>query len=144
MELKQIEILINKYFEGQTSISEEKQLKAYFLSENVAPHLEQYKNLFDYYQKEKEVEFSAALPLPPRKRNYAKWIGVAASFTLLFVVLFFFNKKDNEDLGTFSSPEEAFVETQKALQMVAVEVNKGKESIAVLNEYEKTKKTIFK
>ncbi len=144
MELKQIEILLNKYLEGQTSLAEEKELKAYFSSQEVAPHLESYKSLFGYYNQEKAEQYTATVTLPPRKRNYKKWLSVAATVSLLFTALFFFTQKNNEDLGTFSSPEEAFVETQKALQMVAVEVNKGKEGIKRINEFEKTKKTIFK
>lgn len=145
MELRQIEILLEKYFEGETSIQEERELKAYFSSSEVATHLESYKPMFTNFQKQKEVQFTKILPLQPRKQNNVKWIGVAASLVALFGTLLYFNsQKSSEDLGTFSSPEEAFVETQKALNMVSTEVNKGVKSIGVLNEYEQTKKTIFK
>lgn len=145
MELRQIEILLEKYFEGETTIQEERELKAYFSSSEVASHLESYKPMFTNFQKQKEVQFTKVLPLQPRKQNNVKWIGVAASLVALFSTLLYFNSQsDSEDLGTFSSPEEAFVETQKALNMVSTEVNKGVKSIEVLNEYEQTKKTIFK
>lgn len=146
MELRQIEILLEKYFEGETTLQEEKELKAYFSSNNVAPHLDVYVPMFTNFQKQKEVQFTKALPLQPRKRNYVKWIGVAASLVALFGTLLYFNNNQNasNDLGTFSNPEEAFIETQKALNMVSMEVNKGVKSIEYLNEYEQTKKTIFK
>lgn len=145
MELKQIEILLEKYFEGETTLQEEKELKAYFSSNNVAPHLDVYVPMFTNFQKQKEIQFTKALPLQPRKRNNVKWIGVAASVVVLFGTLLYFNNQNtSKDLGTFSSPEEAFLETQKALHMVSLEVNKGVKSMEVLNEYEKTKKTIFK
>ena len=41
MESHTIEKLVEKYFSGETSIAEEKQLKDYFSSPDVAPHLEQ-------------------------------------------------------------------------------------------------------
>lgn len=145
MELKQIEILLEKYFEGETTLQEEKELKAYFSSNNVAPHLDMYVPMFTNFQKQKEIQFTKALPLQPRKQNNVKWIGVAASVVVLFGTLLYFNNQNtSKDLGTFSSPEEAFLETQKALHMVSLEVNKGVKSMEVLNEYEKTKKTIFK
>lgn len=145
MELKQIEILLEKYFEGETTLQEEKELKAYFSSNNVAPHLDVYVPMFTNFQKQKEIQFTKALPLQPRKQNNVKWIGVAASVVVLFGTLLYFNNQNtSKDLGTFSSPEEAFLETQKALHMVSLEVNKGVKSMEVLNEYEKTKKTIFK
>ncbi|BCY29627.1 hypothetical protein [Flavobacterium okayamense] len=146
MESRQIEILLEKYFEGETSIQEERELKAYFSSTEVAPHLESYTPMFTNFQKQKELQFTKALPLQPRKQNHVKWIGVAASLVALFGTLLYFNNNvtTNQDLGTFSNPEEAFIETQKALNMVSTEVNKGVKSIEVLNEYEQTKKTIFK
>ena len=145
MELRQIEMLLGKYFEGETTLQEEKELKAYFSSSEVAPQLESYTPMFANFQKQKEVQFTKALPLQPRKQNHVKWIGVAASLVALFGTLLYFNsEKTSDDLGTFSNPEEAFRETQKALNMVSVEVNKGVQSIEVLHEYEQTKKTIFK
>jgi len=146
MESKQVEQLLEKYFEGQTSIAEEKQLKAYFSSEEVALHLVSYQSMFVNFQKQKEEQFTKALPLQPRKHNTVKWIGIAASFVVLFGVMqFYFSEHSKEeDLGTFKNPEEAFVATQKALEMVSNNVNQGVESVAILKEYEKTKKTIFK
>ncbi|AWM12830.1 hypothetical protein DI487_02385 [Flavobacterium sediminis] len=146
MESKQVKQLLEKYFEGQTSIAEEKQLKAYFSSEDVAPDLVSYQPMFANFRMQREEQFTKALPLQPRKHNHiVKWIGIAASFVVLFGVLqFYFSESPKEDLGTFNSPEEAFVATQKALDMVSNSVNQGVESVAVLKEYEKTKKTIFK
>ncbi len=145
MESKSIEILINKYLEGTSSITEEKQLKAYFSSNEVAPHLVQYKPLFSYLENQKAQQFTKALPLQPRKQSYVKWIGIAATIVAFFgMVTFFYNHSSNEDLGTYSDPEKAFVETQRALEMLSEEVNNGVEGVAVLKEYETTKKTIFK
>jgi hypothetical protein len=147
MDLQTIEILLEKYFEGTTSIAEEKQLKAYFSSQDVAPHLEHYRNLFGYFKAEKEIEFDKKLPLQPSKQPTVKWIGIAASFVFLFGTAWFFlngNSNDNKDLGTFENPEEAFQATQEALQLLSGEVNQGVEGIAVLKQYEQTKRTIFK
>lgn len=145
MELKSIEILIDKYLEGNSSIAEEKKLKAYFSSNEVAEHLVQYKPLFGYFEKQKEQQFTKALPLQPRKQINVKWISVAAAVVVLFGTMYFYiDANQSEDLGTYSDPEEAYVETQKALEMLSKEVNQGVESVAILNEYEKTKKTIFK
>ena len=44
MEFNKMEALLEKYFEGETSIAEENELKDYFSSSNVAPHLEQYQS----------------------------------------------------------------------------------------------------
>ena len=147
MELKLVEQLLEKYFQGETTIAEEKQLKAYFSSNDVAPHLAKYQALFGYFETQKETQFEQKLPLQPRKQNNVKWIGIAASFVVLFGLATFYyypSEPKQEDLGTYDNPEEAFIATQKALQMVSEQVNIGMESVVYLEEYEKTKKTIFK
>ncbi|WP_445719005.1 hypothetical protein [Flavobacterium sp.] len=147
MELKLVEQLLEKYFQGETTIAEEKQLKAYFSSNDVAPHLAKYQALFGYFETQKGTQFVQKLPLKPRKQSNVKWIGIAASFVVLFgLATFYFypSVPNNEDLGTYDNPEEAFAATQKALLMVSEQVNIGMESVVYLEEYEKTKKTIFK
>jgi hypothetical protein len=146
MESAQIEQLLNKYLEGNTSIAEERELKAYFSSNNVALHLLPYKEMFGYFKNQEEIQFTKTLPLQPRKRNVVKWIGVAASFVILFgTALFYMNSNGtNEDLGTYDDPEIALIETQKALEMLSENVSYGVESVAVLQEYNESKKTIFK
>ena len=46
MELANIEKLLEKYQNATTTIAEENKLKDYFLSNNVAPHLQEYQALF--------------------------------------------------------------------------------------------------
>lgn len=145
MELKAVEIAIEKYLEGTSSIQEEKQLKAYFSSNEIAPHLVQYKPLFSYFEYQKSEQFTKALPLQTQKQSYVKWIGVAAAVAVLLGTMhYFYSEESNTDLGTYTDPEEAFVETQKVLEMLSEEVNQGVESVAILKEYDKTTKTIFK
>jgi hypothetical protein len=147
MELKLVEQLLEKYFQGATTIAEEKQLKAYFSSNDLAPHLVKYQSLFGYFEMQKGTQFEQKLPLLPRKQRIVKWIGIAASFVVLFgLATFYFypSEPKQEDLGTFDNPEEAFAATHKALLMVSEQVNVGMESVVYLEEYEKTKKTIFK
>ncbi|MGX7666814.1 hypothetical protein [Flavobacterium pedocola] len=146
MELHNIEILIEKYFSGETSIAEEKELKAYFSSSNVAPHLENYRAVFGYFGQAKQEQFTKTVPLQPRKRNYVAWLSVAASVAVLAGAYFFMTQEPThqQDLGTFDDPEVAFAETQKALQMVSENVNDGVKSIEYVHEYNQTTKTIFK
>jgi hypothetical protein len=147
MELKLVEQLLEQYFQGETTIVEEKQLKAYFSSNDVAPHLAKYQELFGYFETQKGTQFEQKLPLQPRKQSTVKWMGIAASFVVLFgLASFYFSTPEpkQDDLGTYDNPEEAFAASQKALLMVSEQVNIGMESVVYLEEYEKTKKTIFK
>lgn len=146
MELRTIEILLDKYFNADTTIAEEQDLKLYFSSHNVAPHLEQYKPLFGYFSNEGKQQFDKPLPLKAKKR-YGAWISVAASVVLLGGMLTLYNSEQasQDELGTFQDPEVAFKETQKALNMLSKNVNVGMSSVHyVTGEYEKSKETIFK
>jgi hypothetical protein len=148
MALDRIENLLNKYFEAETSIAEERELKDYFSSSDVAPTLEQYKPLFDYAVQAKQEKFAATITLNTNKRKSIVWLSVAASVSVLLGLGLFtfnhYNQPKSEDYGTYKDPEVAFRETQKALAMISEHVNKGIGSIGYLNEYEHSKNRIFK
>ena len=143
MELHKIELLLEKYFQGETSIAEEKELRLYFTSPGVAQHLEQYKPMFDYFTNARSETFDQQIPLKSNKR-YAGWLSIAASAVVLLGVAFAWNQNQAEDLGTYDNPEVAFRETQKALSLLSGNVNKGVESVKYVAEYENSKNLIFK
>lgn len=149
MEFNNIDILLEKYFQGETSIAEEKELRSYFSSQDVPPHLEQYKAVFGYFTQARKQEFAQQIPQTAKKRN-VKWLSVAASVLVLLGIATFFMINTNEpvnhqhDLGTYESPELAFKETQKALALLSSNVNVGIESVRYIQEYEVTKSRVFK
>ncbi|MBF7090392.1 hypothetical protein IUY40_02385 [Flavobacterium sp. ALJ2] len=152
MESDRIEIILEKYFQGESTIAEEMELKNYFSSSNVAQHLEQYKPLFGYFSQVKEQRLTQEIPLQTKKRNVA-WLSIAASAVLLLGIgsYFYLNNTNNttpvvakSELGTYDSPEEALAATQKALAMVSHNVNTGIESVQYIKEYEQSKNLIFK
>ena len=148
MALDKIENLLVKYFQGETSIAEEKELKEYFASSDIAPSLEQYKPIFGYAVRAKQERFTAKIPLNTIKRKRVVWLSVAASVAVLLGVGLFtfnhYNQPKSNDLGSYDDPEVAFRETQKALALISKSVNKGIRSMNYLNEYERSKNRIFK
>jgi len=145
MELREVEALLDKYFDAETTVAEENSLKAYFAGDAVAPHLQQYMPMFGYFAKQQELHFEKKLPLK-NKVSLTKWFSVAASVVLLCGMFAWFinGNGPQQELGTYDDPELAFKETQKALQMLSGKVNIGVESVNYLGEYEKQRKTIFK
>jgi hypothetical protein len=147
MELDKIEILLEKYFEGETCVAEENELKSYFSSANVAEHLEQYQSLFGYFSEAKEQKFTQEVPLRSGKHT-ATWLSIAASVVILLGIgtYTYFgheNVKENQELGTYNDPEAAFAATQKALAMLSNNVNVGVESVQYIQVYEDTKNKAF-
>lgn len=149
MELDKVEYLLEKYFEGNTETLEEFELKYYFSTSNVAPHLEQYRPLFNYLFAEEKRRLTQEIKLPAEEKNNKKktWFwSVAASVAVLLSVstYTYYNANQTQDLGTYDNPEVAFRETQKALALLSSKVNTGIESVQYVQEYENSKNLIFK
>jgi hypothetical protein len=143
-----IEQLLEKYFQGETSIAEEKELKAYFSSLNVAQHLEQYKSVFGYFSQAKEQQYKKMIPIPTNKRKKVVWLSLAASVVIMLGVgtFMYFNNQNKVILGeygTYNNPEIALKETQKALDLISKNVNVGIKSVGYINEYEVAKDKVF-
>ena len=151
MEFDKIEIILEKYFQGETTIAEENELKKYFSSPNVAQHLQQYQPLFGYFSQVKEQESTQEIPLQTKKRNVA-WLSIAASVVVLLGIgtYVYMSEKNTApvvaqtELGTYDDPEEALAATQKALALLSNNVNVGIESVHYIKEYEQSKNKIFK
>src|SRR6056297_470300 len=104
MELKVIENLVEKYLDAETSVREEERLKAYFASGDVAPHLEQYAPMFNYFTLAKEESFTKKVRVTSGRKKVYSWIAVAASVVIILGVVFQNNTRMNE-FGTYEDPE---------------------------------------
>lgn len=146
MELDKIEILLEKYFEGETTIAEENELKKYFSSSDVAQHLEHYRGMFGYFTAAKEQRFEQVIPLKTKTQKKVAWLSIAASVVVLLGLFTFYNQNisQNQDLGTYDDPEKAFQETQKALNLLSKNVNVGVEGMQYVQEYQQSTELIFK
>ena len=156
MVLNNIEKLLEKYENGETTLKEEHVLKNYFTSDNVAPHLEMYKPMFAYFLVNQQEQFTKDVPLKTKRIFNSKWISVAA--VVLLMLGFYFGKSlNNNDLGTYDDPEMAFNDFSKSMEMISErlnkgtstvgylnEVNKGTSALGYLNEIESTRRIIFK
>jgi len=146
MELDRIEILLEKYFDAETTIAEENELKIYFSSSDVAQHLEHYRGMFSYFSAAKEQQFEQELPLKTTARKKVAWLSIAATIVILLGMFTFYNQNitQNQDLGTYDDPEKAFQETQKALNLLSKNVNVGVEGMQYVQEYQQSTELIFK
>lgn len=137
MELVNIEKLLQKYLDAETTIAEENELKNYFLSDNVAPHLEEYKALFGYFSISKEEEFTKTIQLKTEKTNW-KWLTVAASVVLMISIYTGYERDQQR------KAEIIYNETQVAFNMLSENLNKGSDAILQLQHFETAKSKIFK
>ncbi|MEX1383107.1 hypothetical protein [Lutibacter sp.] len=137
MGLANIEKLLEKYLDAETTIAEEKELKTYFSGDNVAPHLQEYQAMFGYFSTNKNERFTKTIRLKSQKMNW-KWLSVAASVVLLVSV--YTGYQNNQQ----KKAERIYTETQMAFGMLAANLNKGNDAILKLQHFEDTKNKIFK
>ncbi|GAA4951675.1 hypothetical protein GCM10023314_26420 [Algibacter agarivorans] len=140
MVLNNIENLLEKYDNGETTLKEEQVLKNYFSSDTVAPHLEMYKPMFDYFLVNQQEQFTKDVPLKTKRSFNYKWISVAAVAVLVLGI--YFSKSLNNDLGTIEDPQLAFNEVSKSLEMISQNFNKGASTVGYLNEVNKGTSTL--
>lgn len=140
MELANIEQLVIKYEKAETTLQEEKVLRDYFYSNNVAPHLQEYQMMFLYFKNSKDITFNKSIQLKPKERKNLnwKWLSVAASIVLLFSVYM------GNDYLEQRKAEKQFAQVQEALHKISFNLNKGSEAFKNLYTYEDTVTKIFK
>ena len=145
MVLNNIENLLKKYENGETSLKEEQVLKNYFSSDTVAPHLEMYKPMFDYFLVNQQEQFTKDVPLTTKKLFNYKWISVAAVAVLMLGISLkepIVSSYEDYAYGTYDNPEEALNEVTKSLAMISNNFNKGASTVGYLNEVNKGTATL--
>jgi hypothetical protein len=147
--------LLDKYFEGNTSVEEEQLIKEYFLQNNVSPSLRQYKSMFNAFSNEAKVTYDKELTLPQTAKVVPlrtegkstiismKWIKVASAAAFIGVAGYFFTTNYNVAPAAVASansnkaakyiepetPEEALEVTMKALAMVSRKYKQGEQNL---------------
>ena len=137
MESQKIHILLQKYFDAETTIDEENELITYFTSNDVDESLKMYVPMFSGL---KELSVDEEANLSDDLMNYIlesehkeklryRWMwqvvtGVAAAVILVLLAVNFYDSK-NTYKDTFSDPQQAYAEACKTLEFVSGKYNSG-------------------
>ena len=118
MVLDNIEKLLEKYENGETSLKEEQQLKHYFTQGTVAPHLEMYKPMFEYFLVNKQDRFTKDVPFKTKRNFNYKWISVASVAALMlrvYVGTFIYVR----DFGNYADPLLTFISFSTTSEIIS-------------------------
>lgn len=140
MVLNDIEKLLKKYTNGETTLDEEQVLKTYFSSPTVAPHLKMYTPMFAYFLNNKQEQFTKDVVLINKLKFNYKWVAIAAVTVFMLGIYFktpLVKVYSTYVYGTYNEPEKAFKEVSNTLAMISNHFNKGTHAIGYLDELEK-------
>jgi hypothetical protein len=145
-----IDILLDKYWEGETSLKEEEMIKAYFKNGNVAKNHREYSDLFQYFDKQKNVvytekENSASISSFNVERELKGnnvfsitkiLFAVAAVSVLVFSAVTVFqtindntHKHQTAEIIEIEDPEEALRVTKEALALVSTKFRESQQTV---------------
>ena len=141
MELANIERLLVKYENAETTLKEEDALRTYFASNKVAPHLKEYQLLFNYFKSNTDETYTKKIILNT-KITYNNWRMVAASIILLFCAYSGLHK-----INQYNEKKQAaenLAQITNVLKIVSTHLNKGNQALKKLHVYEDSVNKIFK
>ena len=154
MKTEEAKTLLERYYRGETTLTEERQLKSYFQQNDVPDELEADREAFRFLSGLSLEE----MPLPPGleerlSASIARWeetgtppirlqvrkpmaallkwsAGIAAALLIAAGAGLYALKADDRPRDTFDNPELAYVEAQRALQLFAAALDKGQSHVA--------------
>lgn len=163
MDYKNINQLLEKYWEGETSIQEEETLKQYFNNGNVAKELLPYQPLFQYFKEEQDVLISDDFEKnflekiknePEAKVKPLRWMKVIRSIAAVGIILLCsllayqnFNQKPVDPFAKYEvqTEKEAIEATKAALLLLSGKMKKGRKKASKgLVEVKEAKRRTFK
>ncbi|MCK9449834.1 MAG: hypothetical protein M0Q41_12775 [Bacteroidales bacterium] len=148
MKTKKIIQLLQRYFNGESTLLEEQSLKDYFLSENIAEELKEYSGYFigiseltdegpDTKLENKLMDYILQNEAAVKTNKHRLWqtiAGAAASVLIGMGILFYFQNKKKPFEETFDNPEAAYAYAAQTLEYISEKYNKG---LLALSDFEK-------
>jgi hypothetical protein len=148
--------LLEKYYNGDTSVEEELILKEYFSGDEIFPGYEAEKEVFRLYSASDEIpvpddKLEARIKASidridthkseqaPAIRRYP--IFSIAAGLLILIASYFMLKQHSGPRDTFSDPRLAYAETMKILNEVSIKLNKGTAALQPLTKISRTANT---
>jgi hypothetical protein len=136
MDSKKIEALLQKYWNCETTLEEEQQLRQYFQHEAIPEPWKETAALFRYFEENKkkslnDVAFDSRVMNTVQTSKRGKMVKffyntmrIAAGVTVLFTATWFIRNEvrkttPQEMVDTYDDPKLAFEETKKALLMIS-------------------------
>lgn len=154
MNTLKIEKLLEKFYNGETSLQEEQELRQYFCSRELPPQLRSIHSQFFCMEKDRNEDIlddsfdQEVLKMIDdgdsdyirikRKTMFYSVAAIAATILILVSVFTKFNPFSNNIESTLSDPEIAYSEARKILLYVSGNLNKGTDQLNTLARFDQS------
>ncbi len=144
MKKEELDKLLAKYYNGESTEAEEDLLRAFFTTGDVPPGYETETDIFRFYNNapdvpEPSVDFEKRIMEGidrvegeernvPYRRQIIAFLSAAAALVLI-VVSFLLLNRSVEPRDTYTDPKIAYAETMKILMSVSTQLNNGVEAL---------------
>ncbi|MCA1759349.1 MAG: hypothetical protein LC658_06235 [Bacteroidales bacterium] len=150
METKEVKQLLQRYFNGESKLAEERLLEKYFQSDNVADELKEYTGFFTGISaltetgRDEELEgeiMDFIQKNEPGKKTNKRWLwqavtGIAASVIIVLGGILFYQQEKEPFKDTFDNPEIAYAYAEETLGYISAKYNKGLSGLANFEKLE--------
>ncbi|HMG90817.1 MAG TPA: hypothetical protein VK589_12185 [Chryseolinea sp.] len=161
MDSKRINELLSKYWNCETSLEEEAELREHFKSGNIPDELRETAPLFRYFEENKkkslnDISFDGQVMekiQTPKQGQMAKLVynsmRIAAGLTVVIAATWFIRNEirsttPQEVVDSYDDPKMAFEETKKALMMISKSFGTAEEEAKKINLFNEAQEDIQK
>ncbi|MFP4024351.1 MAG: hypothetical protein ACLFVR_07470 [Thiohalospira sp.] len=162
MNREQIKALLEKYYNGESSLEEEKLLQEYFSSNKVDKEFAADRTIFTYASEQakkanqipdlgneiwENIEKNNNIKQLKKRKLYHYSLSIAASVAILVVSFFFIKNEINTQSqvsfeDTYDNPELAYLQAKEALLFVSSKLNSGTEHLKPIQKLNEGKEEL--
>jgi len=134
--------LLERYFDGATSLDEERELQRYFAESDIPDSLKVYRPMFAFFGEERAVQPPAQKPVIRKLRLLSIITGIAAGIAILIMVGM--PKQQPDNIIYYVDGQRVYDETraialaENKLQMLAQSMQKAQSSMAALEKVQES------
>ena len=143
MNEQKIEELLKRYFDGLTSLDEERALQRYFAKSDIPDSLKVYRPMFAFFDEERAIQPPVQKPVIGNLRLFSIVTGIAASIALLIMFGLPMNKQPDNYIY-YVDGQRVYDETaaialaENKLQMLAQSMQKAQSSMAAFEKVQES------
>ena len=144
MEYSKIKDLLDLYFSGETTLEQEKSLRIYFNSDMVDLRLKPYVVLFDAYNKASKEKYKGSLALDKKNRVFHLWTARAAALVISGIAVAAFMYSATIKAAQEKEALAALKESKKLMYLMANQLNKGTNTLSLVDQFQVHKNKYLK